>query len=85
MEEATELTERLLDGRLEARHRRSPFRLVPFLRTDFWPVASAALAVAVGALWLGRPAERRRRKPRGRGARSIDPHSPSEGSLRSNE
>jgi creatinine amidohydrolase len=55
LEEATALSERLLDGRLEIRHRRSPFGLVPFLRTDFWPVASVALAAA-GAFWLSRPA-----------------------------
>jgi creatinine amidohydrolase len=55
LEEATALSERLLDGRLEARHRRSPFGLVPFLRTDFWPVAGVALAAA-GAFWLSRPA-----------------------------
>jgi hypothetical protein len=54
LEEATALSERLLDGRLEARHRRSPFGLVPFLRTDFWPVAGVALAAA-GAFWLSRP------------------------------
>jgi hypothetical protein len=54
MAEATDLAERLLDGRLATRHHRSPFRLVPFLRTDFWPVAGAALAGALGALWLAR-------------------------------
>jgi creatinine amidohydrolase len=55
LEEATALSERLLDGRLEARHQRSPFGLVPFLRTDFWPVAGVALAAA-GAFWLSRSA-----------------------------
>ena len=59
--EATELAERLLDGRLEARYRRSPFWLIPLLRTDFWPVAGAALAAGLAGLWLGRPARRRRR------------------------
>jgi creatinine amidohydrolase len=59
--EAAALAERLLDGRLEARHRRSPFWLVPLLRTDFWPVAGAALAAGLAGLWLGRPAGRRRR------------------------
>jgi creatinine amidohydrolase len=52
--EATELAERMLDDRLEPRHQRSPFRLVPFLRTDFWPVAGAALAGALAGLLLGR-------------------------------
>jgi creatinine amidohydrolase len=59
--EATELAERLLAGRLEGRHHRSPFRLVPFLRTDFWPVAGAALAVVLAGLWLGRPSGGRAR------------------------
>jgi creatinine amidohydrolase len=57
--EAASLAERLLDGRLEARHRRSPLRFVPLLRTDFWPVAGAAIAAGLAALWLGRPASRR--------------------------
>ena len=59
LEEATDLAERLLDGRLEARQQRSPFHLVPFLRTDFWPVAGLALAAALGALWLHRSPTRR--------------------------
>ena len=69
--EATALAERLLDDRLEARHCRSPFRLVPHLRTDFWPVAGA-VAAGLAALWLGRPVARRwrsaslrRREPTG--------------------
>src|SRR5262249_20441343 len=57
--EATGLAERLLDGRLEARQRRSPFRLFPLMSTDFWPVAAAALAAGLAGLWLGRPARRR--------------------------
>jgi creatinine amidohydrolase len=59
--EATDLAERLLDDRLEARQYRSPFRFIPFLRTDFWPVAGAALAGVLAALWLGRPAPRHAR------------------------
>ena len=66
--EATDLAERMLDGDLEVRHHRSPFRLVPFLRTDFWPVAGAALAVGLAGLWLGRPARRRHRRTREQGA-----------------
>jgi creatinine amidohydrolase len=52
--EATELADRMLDNRLEPRHRRSPFQLVPFLRTDFWPLAGAALGVVLTGLLLGR-------------------------------
>lgn len=52
--EATELADRMLDDRLEPRHQRSPFRLVPFLRTDFWPVAGTALAVALAGLLVAR-------------------------------
>jgi creatinine amidohydrolase/Fe(II)-dependent formamide hydrolase-like protein len=58
--EAVALTERLLDGQLSPRQRRSPFRLVPFLRTDFWPVAGAAAALLAG-LWLAGPREARTR------------------------
>jgi creatinine amidohydrolase len=71
--EATELVERLLDGRLEPRHHRSPFRLVPVLRTDFWPVAGAALAAAVAGLWLRRPARRRPRPARPPGPKGASP------------
>jgi hypothetical protein len=52
--EAADRADRLLAGRLEGRHRRSPFGLVPFLRTDFWPVAGAALAGGLAGLVLGR-------------------------------
>lgn len=71
LEEATELAERLLDGRLAVRHQRSPFHRVPFLRTDFWPVAGAALAGALAALWLARPAARRRTPGRSVATRSA--------------
>ena len=50
LSEAVDLTERLLDRRLTARHHRSPFHRVPFLRTDFWPAAAAAGALLAG-LW----------------------------------
>ena len=70
--EATDRAERLLDGRLEGRHRRSPFGLVPFLRTDFWPVTGAALAGGLAGLVLGG-----RSRGRGRAA-----HAPSTGAAR---
>jgi creatinine amidohydrolase len=71
--EAAALAEHMLDGRLEARHRRSPFRLVPFLHTDFWPVAGT-VAAGLAALWLGRPIVRRGRKARA-GTESPNPTS----------
>jgi creatinine amidohydrolase len=58
--EAAQLAEALMDGRLHARHLRSPFSRVPFLRTDFWPVAGL-VAAGLGSLWLSRSAGRRRR------------------------
>jgi creatinine amidohydrolase len=70
--EAAALAERLLDGRLEARHRRSPLRFVPHLRTDFWPVAGA-VAAGLAALWLGRPVARRWRNVSRRRAERTDP------------
>jgi hypothetical protein len=73
--EASELAERLLDDRLEARHRRSPFRLVPLLRTDFWPMASAALAVSLAGLWLGRPSGKRAQAAHRVQPTSADPRS----------
>jgi creatinine amidohydrolase len=63
--EATELVEELVDGRLRATRHRSPFRLVPLMHTDFWPVAGAALIAGLAGLWLGRPGPRR---PRSGGA-----------------
>ncbi len=51
--ETMELVEGLLDGRVKPAEHRSPFFRIPFLRTDFWPVATVAAAVvAVGALAL---------------------------------
>jgi creatinine amidohydrolase len=76
--EATELAEGLLDGRLEARHLRSPFRLVPFLRTDFWPVAGALLAAGLAGLWLARPTRRRPRSGVRATSGSPGPHSSAE-------
>jgi creatinine amidohydrolase len=52
MAEAMAVVEGLIDGTVRAADRRSPFFRVPFLRTDFWPVATAtvAAAVALGSL-----------------------------------
>jgi creatinine amidohydrolase len=52
--EAQDLVERLLDGGLPRRERRSPFYLLPFLRTDFWPVAGGALLLGAAAFLLAR-------------------------------
>jgi len=71
--EAAQLAEALIDGRLHARHLRSPFRLVPFLRTDFWPVAGAVVAAGLGSLWLSRSSGRRRRPAASAQAGSADP------------
>ena len=51
MAEATDLLEALLDGRLRPAQRRSPFFAIPFLRTAFWPVTGAVLALAAVAVW----------------------------------
>jgi creatinine amidohydrolase len=49
--EALSLAERFLDHGLPRRERRSPFYLIPFLRTDFWPVTAGVLALSATA-WL---------------------------------
>jgi creatinine amidohydrolase len=70
--EAVDLAERLLDGRLDIRQRRSPFWRVPLLRTDFWRVAGAALAAGLVGLWLGWPGRRRALERRRRETRRPD-------------
>ena len=51
MEESMALVEGLLDGRLPPSAGRSPFFVLPFFRTDFWPLAAAAAAgIALGAV-----------------------------------
>jgi creatinine amidohydrolase len=59
LEEGQVLLERLIDGNLTAREQRSPFLRVPFLRTDFWPLAWALGGVLAG-VWLGRTVRRPR-------------------------
>jgi creatinine amidohydrolase len=50
MREAMRMVEDLLDGRATRGRRRSPFFLLPPLRTNFWP--GAALAMGALAAWL---------------------------------
>jgi creatinine amidohydrolase len=51
--ETMELVEGLLDRRIDPSETRSPFYAIPFFRTDFWPVATAAMTlVALGTLAL---------------------------------
>jgi creatinine amidohydrolase len=53
--ETMDLVEGLLDGRVKPAAPRSPFFAIPFFRTDFWPLATAAMAlVALGALVFSR-------------------------------
>jgi creatinine amidohydrolase len=59
LEEALAAVERLLDGRPDHRVPRSPFWRLPFLRTDFWPVAGTALAALAAGLWLARARDSR--------------------------
>jgi len=49
MAETMDLVEGLLDGRVAPRAGRSPFFVLPFFRTDFWPMpATAAAGIALG-------------------------------------
>lgn len=57
--EGLHLLERLLDGAITPAERRSPFWVVPFLRTNFWPVMGAAAALGALAVWWSR------RRPKG--------------------
>jgi creatinine amidohydrolase len=51
--ETMALVDGLLDGRISPADRRSPFFALPFFRTGFWPLATAALAiVTAGAIAL---------------------------------
>ena len=50
MADAMELVEGLLDGRVAPAAGRSPFFLLPFFRTEFWPLAAAAAGIALGAV-----------------------------------
>ncbi len=55
--EAVDIVQELLDGRLRPSQRRSPFRAIPFLRTNFWPFVAATVGVigaATVAWWLAR-------------------------------
>jgi len=51
MAETMDLVEGLLDGRIPPSAGRSPFFVLPFFRTDFWPLAATAAAgIALGAV-----------------------------------
>ncbi len=51
--ETMELVEGILEGRIRPTDHHSPFFAIPFFRTEFWPVATAATAMlALGALAL---------------------------------
>jgi creatinine amidohydrolase len=54
LDETMELVDGLLDGRVRAQSRRSPFYAVPFLRTNFLPAMGAAAALAAAVAWLRR-------------------------------
>jgi creatinine amidohydrolase len=59
-----ELVNGLLDGRIKASERRSPYSLMPFFRTNFWRAAAGGAAAAVAALSI--VALARQRADRGR-------------------
>lgn len=46
------LVHALLDGRLASTDRPSPYYAIPFLRTDFWPLAAAAGLGLAALAWL---------------------------------
>ena len=48
MAETMELVDGLVDGRIAPSAGRSPFFVLPFFRTDFWPVALTAAGLALG-------------------------------------
>jgi creatinine amidohydrolase len=56
MAEAFALATDLLDGRVRPAQRRSPFFVIPFLRTNFWPVLGGGVGAAALAIgwWLAR-------------------------------
>jgi creatinine amidohydrolase len=57
--EVMRLVDELLDGRIRPAQRRSPFYLLPPLRTDFLPAVGLAACAGLAALWW-----RRREPPR---------------------
>jgi len=56
MGEAMAVVNGLLDGRIEPRHRRSPFFAIPFFHTNFWPALGvlALVLLAAAAWWMSR-------------------------------
>ncbi len=57
VDEAMELVNGLLDGRVRPKDRRSPFFAIPFFRTNFWPAAALTGAAVAALAWL-RPRRR---------------------------
>ncbi|MBI3637271.1 MAG: creatininase family protein [Candidatus Rokubacteria bacterium] len=52
VEEAMELVNGVLDGRVRPQDRRSPFFALPFFRTNFWPAAAVTGAAVAALAWL---------------------------------
>jgi creatinine amidohydrolase len=64
LNEAMEVVDGLLEGRIRAAERRSPFFAIPFLRTNFWPaVATAGVTLAAAASVVAALARARARRP----------------------
>jgi creatinine amidohydrolase len=67
MTETMALVDGVLDGTVRPRDARSPFFVLPFFRTDFWPVVFAAtVGVAIGAATYLTLDARGRKGPDGR-------------------
>jgi hypothetical protein len=70
MAETMQMVEGLLDGRIPPSAGRSPFFMLPFFRTDFWPIVTATAGIALGvAAGLTFAALGRTRTDRGRSDR----------------
>jgi creatinine amidohydrolase len=54
LDETMRLVDGLLDGRVRASERRSPFYAIPLFRTNFLPVLGVTVAAAAALAWLRR-------------------------------